>query len=619
MNEPVTCGGGQRPIMPMAVPVTLRFRSKRWRKALRSGFRHLFHLHRKASGLAVGLFLAVISIAFAAAAQSQTDLARQRSEYDANQPKTIMALQPLRSVSTAQLTSGTAVRLISLNPGVNAWFVLQTGTKEGGDLKTYHIENPDPRGQTLTLGASGGLQLASAAGPMDCDLFSGSPPAIASAEASGLSYAPICGGRLYLRMAFHDTSADRDRSAAFLQDHVWHDTTLAEFDSRKFYDSGAAQGLAPTASPAVGPATGPGAAQLDPTRPRPVVTANLGLGLLSAPRERMGLGLWYPVAGIDGVFASVLRPDAIDPAILHGPGRTNPLDAVEAQAPVYLISFDLSRFELGYALGNRHPRVGWSPRPRPSVRTPGLPGPDGIDSSNPLVRLGMISPALTNRAVAVFTGGYKRLQGAFKFGPFSTVNEGTHYGFLQDGTIFSKLHTGLVTLYGLTDGTIGMKTWDKADNALLPQLVFARQNGVALIEPDASGKGIPGPYVAQWGPGNWSGSAKGHLRTERGGACLRDANGTTYLIYALFSSATPSAMARTFEAYGCRTAMLLDMNAPVFTYLALYVHDGGTIEVEHLVPSMAESDKSDSNGRALPRFLSFPDERDFFYLLRKQR
>jgi hypothetical protein len=123
--------------------------------------------------------------------------------------------------------------------------------------------------------------------------------------------------------------------------------------------------------------------------------------------------------------------------------------------------------------------------------------------------------------------------------------------------------------------------------------------------------------VAHWGAGNWSGSAKGHLRTERAGACLQDANGTTYLIYALFATATPSAMARTFQAYDCRSAMLLDMNAVVFTYLALYVHNGSAIEVEHLVPSMVESDKSDAGGAALPRFLTYPDHRDFFYLLRK--
>lgn len=579
---------------------------------------HRFRRRRDAYGLIIGLALAVASAAAMARAQNQADLAHQRAAYNANRPKTILQLQPLRSTSTTKLADGAEVRLISLNPGVNAWYLLETGTRQAGDLKHYHLENPDPRGQSVALAPDGSLKLSNASGTITCTLLSGSPPPIVAAQTSGQPYAPICAGRLYLRSVFHDTSASRGSTAAFLQDQVWHGTKPVQFDRRRFYAKSTKEGAALASDPAVAPATGPVSARLNPARPRPVITANLGLGLLGAPNERMGLGLWYPVSGIDGVFASVIRPDAIDPAVLNGPGHTNPLDAVERRATVFLIAFDLSRFELGYALGDRDPRVGWSPRPRPWVRTPGLPGPDGIGTSGPLVRLGMISPALTGRAVAVFTGGYKRRQGAFKYGPFSKVNEGTHYGFLQDGTIFSKLHTGLITFYGLTDGTIGMKTWEKADNALLPKLVFARQNGVALIEPDASGNGVPGRYVANWGAGNWSGSAKGHLRTERAGACLRDANGTTYLIYALFATATPSAMARTFQAYGCRSAMLLDMNAPVFTYLALYVHNGNTIEVEHLVPSMAESDKSDARGAALPRFLAYPDHRDFFYLLRKR-
>lgn len=87
-----------------------------------------------------------------------------------------------------------------------------------------------------------------------------------------------------------------------------------------------------------------------------------------------------------------------------------------------------------------------------------------------------------------------------------------------------------------------MKTWTEEDNAMLPRIRFARQNGVPLVE-----DGIPGPLVPpHWGgPGNWSGSAEAKLRTLRaGGACMKEANGKQWLIYGWFSTATPSAMAR---------------------------------------------------------------------------
>jgi hypothetical protein len=44
-------------------------------------------------------------------------------------------------------------------------------------------------------------------------------------------------------------------------------------------------------------------------------------------------------------------------------------------------------------------------------------------------------------------------------------------------------------------------------------------------------------------------------------------------------------MARTFQAYQCDYAMLLDMNSQELTYMALYLHEGDEIEARHLVPA----------------------------------
>jgi hypothetical protein len=98
---------------------------------------------------------------------------------------------------------------------------------------------------------------------------------------------------------------------------------------------------------------------------------------------------------------------------------------------------------------------------------------------------------------------------------------------------------------------------------------------------------------------------------------MRTVEDRQFLIYAYFSSGTPSAMARTFQAYQCDYAMLLDMNSQELTYMALYLHDGDEIEARHLVSGMADVDVRGSRGTRIPRFVSAPDNRDFFYLVRR--
>lgn len=156
------------------------------------------------------------------------------------------------------------------------------------------------------------------------------------------------------------------------------------------------------------------------------------------------------------------------------------------------------------------------------------------------------------------------------------------------------------------------------DDARLGHVRFARQNGVPLVETaPATGEARPGALVMRWGEGNWSGSQDQRLRSLRAGICLVEDGDARFLIYGYFSSATPSAMARGFQAYGCGYAMLTDMNALEHTYMALYRHDdGGTLSTSHLITGMNVLDEA-LDGRALPRFVAFADNRDFFYLLRR--
>jgi hypothetical protein len=358
-------------------------------------------------------------------------------------------------------------------------------------------------------------------------------------------------------------------------------------------------------------AAGPAQASVDPQySTRALLPENLGIELegQSSVTARMTPGAWYPAAGNPGLYLSVIQPGFIDPSFFDGYRNVvSKLDSVENASLCYLIAFDLDRYEVGYERGTDYPGVGWSDHILPQMRDPKLPGPDGIGTIAPLVSTGLISPDNGRRTVASFTGGFKREHGAFRSGELAKKNHGSHYGFIENGVVFSKLQPGLATIVILDDGSLDMKTWSDTDNKQLGRIRHARQNGVPIIEASA-----PGRLVSNWGAGNWSGSEDEKLRTIRGGAALQG----HYLIYTVFSSATPSAMARVFQAYHCTYAMLLDMNALEHTYLAVYRRSGSEMSVEHLIKGMSVLDKS-ASGEVVPRFLGYPDNRDFFYVMKR--
>ncbi len=454
-----------------------------------------------------------------------------------------------------------------------------------------------------------------------CPLWSLEDTPLEVAAASGLPYTPLCGGRLLLRNPVAGRRTDLERVTEFLRDQVSGGEAIVGFvRDHLFRDAWREEGHAGADLPPPAGDRGPRPALLDDAAAgRSVVPEHLGIAVEGATGGQLVLGSWYPVAGVAGIHLSIVRPQAVAGAILASHReRANPLDAVEATALDYLVAFDLDQLDLGFALGSEHPRVGWSPRPPEAMRDPALPGPDGIGTTAPLVTNGMVSPARLERTVATFTGGFKREHGAFRYGDLASRNRGSHYGFIEEGVVFSTLQPGLATLYVMNDGSVGMKTWTAADDRLLPAIRYARQNGVALVEPDpASGEPAPGALVPRWGPGNWSGSAAGELRALRAGACLQESRAGRFLIYGWFSTATPSAMARVFLAYGCRYAMLLDMNALEHTYLAVYTRKSDEIVVQHLIRGMEEVDKSTVD-QMVPRFIGFPDNRDFFYLMRRE-
>jgi len=582
--------------------------------------------------LAVTIWLYVLLAAKGRGGMSQANSPRnQAARHQAGAPKTIVDLQEFRQTTLSPIRSGEGAEgtatLVNLNPRINAWYLLQVAWQNGSE-SSYHLENPEPYSRRLALDSKYpfGIEILEGKASYPCNLFGGgSTNSLNLARSSQLIYAPLCDNRIFLRNPVKGHRTSLEAAAEFLRTQVWggekvitvfhhlladsHRET-AEIHTEEQRASTAVKGETPgTPLPAIIDAK-----YVD----RSVMPSDLGLALEASEHGGMRPGAWYSASGNPGIYVSLIEPEVINKAILESYKTTvNALDPVEASALCYLVAFDVDRFDLAYALGTEHPAVDWSEHIGAGIKDPRLPGPDGIGTISPLVSTGLINPEHARRTVGSFTGGFKRIHGAFKYGELAKKNYGSHYGFLENGVVFSKLQPGLATIFVSEDGSVQMKTWEEGDDRLLVKVKYARQNGVPLVEfEERSQSTIPGLLVNSWGPGNWSGSEDMKLRTIRSGIALQSSGRRRFLIYAVFSDATPSAMARVFQAYQCRYAMLLDMNALEHTYLALYRRAGSQLIVDHLISGMSQVEKSDS-GEAVPRFLGYPDNRDFFYVMRR--
>jgi hypothetical protein len=554
---------------------------------------------------------------------------------DIQPPKTVIDLQPFRKTAyiTARDASGQEGRatLINLNPHINTWFVLALQFPADGDTVYYHLENPRPEVYALSLdpGYSKGIVVADESESFECALWGesdGEP--LATAASSGQPYSPICQGRLLLRNPTRGRKTTLETVTDLLRRHVWQGEKITALVRETFYKDAFLE----TASVITSRKTGAAARSLGPAAPVPPLVDTEQAGTFLEPTElgiepqsetgnRMRIGRWYAVRGLGGIFISVIEPGLVSKSVIANTSKqVNAFDEVEPGAMVYMVAFDLDLFEMGFEMGTEHPNVAWSERVSDDVRDTTLPGPDGIGTMAPLEMTGLLDPVQRSRVAATFVGGFKRYHGAFRWSELAHKNHGSHYGFLQHGTILSTLLPALATVLINGDGSVDLFTWREADNVRLPYIRHARQNGLPIIDFDpATQSSKVGAMVPRWGQGNWSGSADVRLRTVRAGLALQEIDGRRYLIYGYFSAATPSAMARVFTAYQCKYAMQLDINALEHTYLAIYTHQHAAsdqLSIQHLIKGMSVLDKT-VGGRMALRFVDFPDNRDFFYLLRK--
>ncbi|MBU0995274.1 MAG: hypothetical protein KJ737_22485 [Proteobacteria bacterium] len=559
----------------------------------------------------------------------EASLRVQLAEYYANVPKNIVELQPFRTTTQIPVKDkydqkGTAT-LINLNPEINVWFLLLL-VWDNGAKEAFHLENRLPDKVLLSLNKTFpyGLVITDNQKDFFFDLWKNPRDnALLHAKRSGKPFQQICNMYLFLRNSVAGRKTNLEYVTDVLRNHVWQGDQIVSLVRETLYRD--AYLISSEASPAqeVKQPRPPGA----PERPliNPVFInyaqdiEELGIELDEKEKGRILIGRWYEVKGLEGIYISVVQPRFIAEEVIHSQRKlTNPLDEVESEAVSYMVAFDLDRFNVGFSVGTEHPKAGWSERTLEGVLDPGMPGPDGIDTFFPLVMTGMISPDNARMVNVAFIGGFKRYHSAFHYGTLALNNYGHHSGFIEYGTILSKLQPGLATIIVDADGQVNMKTWTETDNKNLKEIRHARQNGVPIIDYDPStGISKPGEYVRFWGKGNWSGSISKKYRTLRAGLAVHENDGRRFLMFGYFSSVTTSAMARIFQGYKCKYAMLLDINALEHTYLSIYKKNNGSFSVMNLIKGMNVLDKVSDN-QTIPRFIGFPDNRDFFYLTKKE-
>lgn len=537
-----------------------------------------------------------------------------------------------------------------------------TPTATGGP---WHLQNADPAGQLLHATADG-LLLVTDDGEEECRLWPGGDPSLLAAAARqgqefGAAWIPLCGkpARVFLRLPVSGRKTNKERTTDFLRDHLPGGEQMTVLVRKTlFADSELRVGVLEGRTAEFQRQDGaPPRVAVDPRWSD--LTTNLGdfgLAASGVVGGKVPVGRWLTLAdGRDGVWFSLFQPRLVDDSVVRD-SRLQPLDEVELSSMVYLVAFDLDDHDVSFVLGTEHPRLDWSDRLPADVGDRSKPGPDGFNDGAPLVRSGQVPPWRLAELQATFTGGFKRSHSAFKRGDLSRRNDGSHYGFVEDGVVWSKPQPHLATVTVWEDGRVDLHTWTEEDNERLAHVRHLRQNGVPLLAPETGADGTEsirvGSLVGRWGEGNWSGSQDQKLRSVRAGLCLTEGiteeyadeaadkdsdkdsekdsekDSDRHLVYGWFSASTPSGMAKVFLAYGCRYALLLDMNALEHTYLSILTPTtddrplpATALRVEHLVRGMEVLDETQTDSKqgshTLPRFAGFADNRDFFYLTRK--
>lgn len=493
-------------------------------------------------------------------------------------------------------TGAQTITLTSLNKYINKWFILSLEGKTNLDL---HIQNRYPK-TPLTLTKSGISFFAEEREftPYHCNLWNESSLKNLRGKIKNFkeTYLPICDGRLYVRMK---RSANTQLSLTESATKMLRKTEFGE----KFINTFKPYLVSMMSE---SPSDGEYIENVEhksinlvdaPLEPKMTQNDNMKydddhfVGIkLESEQKAIEYGKWYETKMHAGIYIGLFKPGLIHPEVIKvDKHKANPITADEKKMRVYMTAYDLGMYAPEYTVGTEEPKV---------------TNPEFKDK---LVPIGSIPPYELGQSVGVFIGGFKTRHGKINRGP----NKGKTYGFIEKGVELAKMSSGLATAYLKHDGSFGIDKWPEnkgMQDKLSREVLAARQNGVMLIDNYKIGD-----YVNNWGQGNWSGSAERSLKTMRSGICIQEKGEKRFLLFMAFTAATPSTMAQTMQAFDCKTAMHLDMNAYMYMHNAIYSYEPGKgYEVEYLNQHMKYPKSIKRH-----RYIMDNNRRDFFYLKRR--
>jgi hypothetical protein len=535
-----------------------------------------------------------------------------------------LQLQKYREVATASYrdSSTRKATLVNLNSNINTWYILAIDGSDNRTTTHNILATSDNLRLQLNPDAPELLIAGHSRDTYSCNIGQEISWVYRSRDKRRSTYIPICNHLLFIVIKQDGFRTMKERGAEVLR---WlagdaGEQVINEVKERFFQDKylvkEQTEELAELTEAALNNSPLPRAVLQNRYLHSTIPTRHLGLRTRNS-EQRLLAGEWYPLENYPDIYTSMITPGMVSREIQASHrDRVNHLDGIEKTATVFLMSFSLNRYTLGWGHGTDHPGVGWSPRAR-NIKKDNPYGPDGFNSMAPLIPIGHVPPFVWPKTIGTFSAGFQKRHGAFKYGKLSTFNKAHHYGFMEHGVLLVSPSEGLASVIMYKDGRVELKRWTAEDNKSLPHIRHLRQNGVPLIHRDENGQGIPGIWVRHWSRGNWSGSANKELRAPRGAACLIETPRENYLAYAFFSSATPSAMARVFQSYGCSFAIHLDLNSPGQAYASLFKTRGndGSIDIELLMKTMHAYMGGD---RASPRYFIKPDYKDFFYIMKRE-
>ena len=329
---------------------------------------------------------------------------------------------------------------------------------------------------------------------------------------------------------------------------------------------------------------------------------NIHLALQGDPTS-VTLGQWYSSKEHPDVKVSLFSPDMASSEVAKlAPTAFENRSAAHSQnkSLAYLIAFNTQKSKLGYVAGISDATGNCDG---------GKPAPDGFDDSTPLVQNGMVSPDHQSHLLSTFNAGYLRPDACMRKGPL----EGKHWGFVQNGVVFSKLQPGLATLVTYKDGKTDILEWPENAAALATKVKDARQNATPVISgrDPKTGLGIPGNTVGgkDFISRNWTNDVDD--KRMRSGACMLQSGTDEHLVFAYLPSGTVKDLAEVFGSYGCRSGMQLDENIERSGDVSLITHNAsGEMENKECLHKHCLKDRIEKEITGVTK----GSRRDFFYI-----